>query len=169
LLYSFRDVIALRTVAYLRDDLSLQRIRRAVNSLRELGESGHLSEYRLVVSGNSVTWVTGAEEGIDLVGRPGQRVLASMVDILGEFENQRGVVVPAFFNPRPLIAVDRATLGGYPVVAGTRVPFDLVAELVRDGISPDDLHNYYPGVSPEAARQALDYWSYVERGTRSAA
>lgn len=41
--YSFRDVVALRTVAYLREDVSLQRIRRAVETLRHLGSREHLS------------------------------------------------------------------------------------------------------------------------------
>jgi DNA-binding transcriptional MerR regulator len=57
-LYSFRDVVALRTVAYLREEVSLQRIRRAVETLRNLGSREHLSRYRLVAEGGSVVWVT---------------------------------------------------------------------------------------------------------------
>ncbi|MGH2393840.1 MAG: DUF433 domain-containing protein, partial [Candidatus Limnocylindria bacterium] len=37
-LYSFRDVVALRSFVYLRRSHSLQAIRKAVNSLRQLGE-----------------------------------------------------------------------------------------------------------------------------------
>ncbi|WP_367124415.1 DUF433 domain-containing protein [Streptomyces phytohabitans] len=49
ILYSFRDVVALRICVQLREEASLQSIRRALNTLREdLGEGDHLSEYGLV-------------------------------------------------------------------------------------------------------------------------
>lgn len=41
---------------------------------------------------------------------------------------------------------------------GTRVPFDVVAELIYDGrIKPDEVASYYPGVSAAAASDALDF------------
>jgi DNA-binding transcriptional MerR regulator len=49
ILYSFRDVVALRTCVRLRQETSLQKIRLALNTLREdLGEREHLSSYVLV-------------------------------------------------------------------------------------------------------------------------
>jgi len=32
------------------------------------------------------------------------------------------------------------------VVSGTRVPYDLVAGLVRDGIPPENIKDYYPSL-----------------------
>jgi hypothetical protein len=82
-LYSFRDVVALRTVAYLREEVSLQRIRRAVETLRNLGSREHLSRYRLIADDGSVVWITEEDAddpagGVDLVLRPGQRVLVRL-------------------------------------------------------------------------------------------
>jgi DNA-binding transcriptional MerR regulator len=45
LLYSFRDVIALRTFVYLRGEHSLQKVRKAVSTLRDLGNREHLAAY----------------------------------------------------------------------------------------------------------------------------
>jgi len=167
-LYSFRDVVALRTVAYLREDVSLQRIRRAVETLRNLGSREHLSRYRLVADGGSVVWVTELDsadqaEGVDLVLRPGQEVLVGLEDVLSPFTNAAGIQVPDFTHPRPKLQVDADVLAGYPVVAGTRVPFDLVAGLVAWGVSVERVGDYYPGVGADAAAQAADYAAYVHR------
>ena len=167
LLYSFRDVVALRTVAYLREDVSLQRIRRAVETLRDLGSREHLSRYRLVADGGSVVWVTDDDAmnpagGVDLVLRPRQEVLVRLGDVLSPFTNAAGVRVPDFTQPRPKLQVDADILAGYPVVAGTRVPFDLVAGLVAGGVPAERVGDYYPGVGAAAAQQATDYAAYVD-------
>ncbi|MFI5567699.1 MerR family transcriptional regulator [Streptomyces sp. NPDC051740] len=47
-LYSFRDVLALRAFAHLRQDVSLQMIRKALANLKKIGEAEHLSSYSLV-------------------------------------------------------------------------------------------------------------------------
>jgi hypothetical protein len=53
--YSFRDVIALRTCVRLRQEASLQKIRRALDTLRvDLGLGDHLSSYRLVADGSTI-------------------------------------------------------------------------------------------------------------------
>ena len=54
-------------------------------------------------------------------------------------------------------------LAGYPVVAGTRVPFDLVASLVAGGVPVERVGDYYPGVGADAAAQAADYAAYVDQ------
>lgn len=161
--YSFRDVIALRTIAYLRDDVSLQKIRRAVANLRGLGERGHLAGYRLVALGDSIVLVDDDGEGLDLVAHPGQRLIVRMVDVLAPFENRQGLVVPDFLQPRPHIEVNDEILGGMPVIAGTRVPFEEVAGLLRDGVPAARVKEYFPHVSAQAAREAVDYADYVDR------
>lgn len=160
-LYSFRDVIALRTVAYLRDTASLQKIRRAVGNLRELGETNHLSTYRLVAVDGLIALVEGEQDAIDLVHQPGQRLIANMVDVLGEFDNFQGRHVPDLLRPRKRLQVDEGVLGGIPVIRGTRIPYDLVSELVADGIPEKRVRDYYPNVSAAAARDAVKYAAYV--------
>ncbi|WP_328915468.1 MULTISPECIES: DUF433 domain-containing protein [unclassified Streptomyces] len=160
-LYSFRDVLALRAFAHLRSDVSLQRIRKALVTLKSFGEVEHLSSYSLVAEGDTILLV-GDDHATDLVKRPGQRVIATMADILQEFAPRPGVVVPHLLQPKQNVSVDPETQGGQPVITGTRVPFDAVAELVEDGVPLERIGDYYPGVTAEAARDAVSFALYVD-------
>lgn len=166
LLYSFRDIIALRTFVYLREELPLQRIRKAVGNLRELGNTDHLSSYRLYSDGKSVLWSEDEDERglVDLYERPGQyRMKAVMRDILKPFKNRQGEQVVDLLHPRLHVQVDPEIKGGYPVVRNTRIPYDLVGGLVADGLPVDEVAYFYPPVDAEAARDAYDFYVYVER------
>lgn len=161
ILYSFRDVVALRTCVYLRKDSSLQRIRRAIANLRNLGELDHLSEYKLISDHDSIVLVKG-ESAVDLVRQPGQYVMAEMREVLSPFVNKSNVVVPALFRPREHIIVSPEVRSGHPVIAGTRVPYEQVADLLHDGVPLESIHDYYPAVDENAARDAFDFAAYVD-------
>jgi uncharacterized protein (DUF433 family) len=161
ILYSFRDVVALRTCVYLRKDSPLQRVRLALENLRSLGELGHLSEYTLVSDGGSIVLVKN-DQAIDLVRNPGQYVIAEMSDVLRPFINRNQVQVPALYRPREGIVVDPEVRSGHPVIAGTRVPYENVAELVADGVPAREIENYYPSVDAQAAEDAWDFAKYVD-------
>ncbi|WDV32069.1 hypothetical protein OIM90_14310 [Streptomyces sp. AD16] len=67
ILYSFRDVVALRICVQLREEASLQKIRRALNTLREdLGEWEHLSSYKLV-AGPDTIYLAEPDHAVDLI------------------------------------------------------------------------------------------------------
>lgn len=161
-LYSFRDVLALRAFANLRESFSLQALRRAVGNLRQLGEADHLSCYSFVADGDSIALYEDDAHGTDLLKRPGQRVIATLADIMEPFAPRPGVLVPHLLRPREHVRVDPETQGGLPVIAGTRVPFDEVAALLRDGVAPERIADYYPSVHASAARDARDFALYVD-------
>jgi uncharacterized protein (DUF433 family)/DNA-binding transcriptional MerR regulator len=160
-LYSFRDVLALRAFAHLREDVSLQKIRKALATLKRLGEAEHLSSYRLVADGDSIV-LAGDSHSTDLVTRPGQNVIVTLADVLEPFTPRPGVVVPHLLRPREHVTVDPDTQGGQPVITGTRVPYDAVAELVADGVPPEEISEYYPPVTPGAAQDAVAFALYVD-------
>jgi hypothetical protein len=83
-MYSFRDVIALRTFVFLRSrDIPLQKVRKAVHSLRKLGATDHLASYRLVPIGKNVAWRESDHEVHDLTSlQQSHPALAEMVDVL---------------------------------------------------------------------------------------
>lgn len=110
-LYSFRDLLALRSCVFLRQNVSLQKIRKAISNLRDLGEREHLSQYTLVSDGDTIVLVDG-EDATDLVRKPGQRVLAVLSDVFEPFAVREGVVVPGLFRPRQRLEVDPAMRGG---------------------------------------------------------
>lgn len=161
--YSFHDVVALRAFVYLRAKrVPLQRVRKAVHNLRQLGETEHLSSYQLVAVGKDVVWRVSDEVAMDLTRTPGNYVIAEMVDILASFQGANDRQVVALRTPKPGIEVDPDIRGGYPVIEGTRVPYDVVSSLFQDGIAPEDIVGYYPSVNPYAARGARDLAVYVD-------
>ena len=169
-LYSFRDLLALRTFVHLRQNASLQKIRTAISNLRDLGELDHLASYRLVSDlGGGIQLVQGPEAAIDLVRQPGQgQLLVVIGDVIEPFPVRPGVVVPHLLRPRTNLSVDPDTQGGIPVIIGTRVPYDAVAALMRENVPAEKVSDYYPSVSAPAARDALDFAMYVDSYGRTA-
>lgn len=159
--YSFRDVIALRTCVRLRQEASLQKIRRALDALRiDLGLREHLSSYQLVADGSTI-YLADSEHAVDLVRQKGNLVIHQFVEVLQPFYAQ-GRQIPALLEPREHVQVDPGVRGGEPVISGTRIPYDEVAALMRDGVAAEDIGEFFPQVSAAAARDALDFASYVD-------
>lgn len=166
-MYSFRDLAVLRTFAIIRGARSLQKIRRALQTLNEIGATEHLSAYTLELQGKKgiVLVRNDGREGVELVEKPGNLVtVLELGDVFKAFPLD-DIVVPDLFNPKDLISVDPEVRGGHPVVKNTRVPFELVAGLVKDGISPDEVQQFYPSVTAAAALDAAAFADDVERST----
>jgi uncharacterized protein (DUF433 family) len=164
LLYSFPDVVALRTFVFLREQASLQLIRKAVGALRDFGNLDHLSAYVLVSDGERIVLREPSGDAVDLTGAPGQyRVPGTMQDDFRRFTNRQGDTVVDLRKPRRRLCVDPETHGGYPVIAGTRLQFDLVSSLVDDGVAPEEVKAFYPSVGPAAARDATEFAHLVAR------
>jgi len=160
--YSFRDLLALRTCVRLRQTASLQKVRRAIGKLRDLGEVQHLASYWLESDrGGNIQLVRG-DEAIDLVAGGQHQLFAVLGDVIEAFPIRQGVVVPHLLQPRTRLSIDPEIQGGIPVISGTRVPYDAVGGLMREDVPADQIADYYPGVTPEAARDALDFALYVE-------
>jgi uncharacterized protein (DUF433 family)/DNA-binding transcriptional MerR regulator len=162
-LYSFQDVLALRTFVKLRENASLQKIRAAIGHLRNLGELGPLASYQLVSDRRGDIQLLTEDQAVNLTSKRGQLQLIAVIgDVIQPFAVRAGVVVPHLLQPRPLLAVDPETQGGTPVINGTRVPYDAVAGLMLDGVPAEQIEEYFPAVSAEAARDALDFARYVD-------
>jgi uncharacterized protein (DUF433 family) len=92
---------------------------------------------------------------LDVEAEPGTVVNEVLMgDILEPFETSNGKRVPAMERPRPHLQVSAHVLGGYPVVAGSRVPFHVVAGLADDGVEAHEIAAMYPSVPPAAVPDA---------------
>ncbi len=59
---------------------------------------------------------------------------------------------------RERIAIDPQVHFGKPCVAATRIPVQSVLELVREGISFDEIiRDYYPDLQPDDIRACVQY------------
>lgn len=157
-LYSFRDLVALRTVVRLRRETSLQAVRAAFNQLADMDLTDHPSRYRLIAQGKSIVLSLDDGRGIDLVAQPGHQVLATIEDIFKPFTTKQGRQVADFLRPRSHIEVREHRMGGWPTIEGTRIPYDTIALLVQDGdVTPDQVSRFYPTVTPDAVGDAVSF------------
>jgi uncharacterized protein (DUF433 family)/DNA-binding transcriptional MerR regulator len=159
-LYSWADIVAVRSIVYLRQVRSLPRIRKAVETLRRLDEHDweHLARYSLATTGDSIVVVTPKGEVLDVDAQPGTVMDPILLgDVLRGFRTDAGRDVPALRTPKPHLSVDPGVLGGYPVVVGTRVPYDVVASLADDGYSEAEIIQLYPTVKPGTVADARDF------------
>ncbi|MCT1710749.1 DUF433 domain-containing protein [Dietzia cinnamea] len=161
MLYSFRDLVALRAVSYLRAETSLQKIKRAFSNLTEFDLTDHPSQYEFATDGKSI--MVWTDDGyMDLVNRPGQVEFVTLADIFESFTNRAGREVVHFQRPRPHLRVDGGKLGGYPVIEHSRVPYDAVADLLAGGDVPvEEISEYYPRVTPAGALDAISFQQEV--------
>ncbi|MGW4370695.1 DUF433 domain-containing protein [Nocardia takedensis] len=168
-LYSFRDVVALRTMAKLRGEVSLQKVRKAFRALRDMDLTDHPSRYKLVTDQDSIFLVED-DGATDLVRHPGQQILVDLDDVLAPFVNMRKEQVVDFRRPRPHLQVREGRVGGWPTIADTRIPFDTIARLVDGGdIDPSEVKRFYPGVTAAAVADAVSFQKQIERiGGRTA-
>lgn len=162
-LYSFRDLVLLRTLAYLRAETSAQRVAKAFGALDLYDLTEHPSKYRFGTDGDTIVVETSGGQALDLVRRPGQVELFSFSEAFDMFTDFRGREVASLSKPAPGVEVLYGRMGGWPTIEGTRVPYDTIARLVDfQTINPEDVPNYYPSVSAEQALQAVDFDRKVE-------
>ena len=58
---------------------------------------------------------------------------------------------------REYVVRNEETLGGEPIVRGTRIPVYLLEELTEQGATEEELLADYPSLTPESLRAALIY------------
>jgi uncharacterized protein (DUF433 family) len=162
LLYSFRDVVALRTVVRLRAEASLQMVRRVFATMPALDFTEHPSRYRFGTDGSTIVVADESGNSVDMYAKPGQYEVVSLLDIYRPFRTRRGRTVVDFLHPRNRLEVHAGRMGGWPTIVDTRIPYDTIAELVSgDDVTFDQVGYYYPGVDAAAARDALDLYRVV--------
>ena len=151
---------------YLRQEKSLPKIRRAVATLRNLeaSEWTHLANYRLISTRTTIVVQTPSGDLLDLEKQPGTVLNeALMRDVLAPFKTRSGRLVPALGRPRPRIRTgfDPEVLGGYPVISGSRVPFDVIAQLAEDKLDSAEIAAIYPSVESDAVTDATAFAKQV--------
>jgi uncharacterized protein (DUF433 family) len=162
-LYSFRDVVALRTVVKLRSNVSLQKVRIALRTLGDLDLTEHLSTYSLVSDGDTVVLVEESRPPVDLVRQRGQQWILRLKDLFDEFETKSGARVVSLVHPRPHLEVREQRLSGWPTILGTRVPYDAVALMAEGGTTAERVQYFYPQATREAIADAVDLHREVTR------
>lgn len=61
----------------------------------------------------------------------------------------------------PRITLNPRIMAGKPVIAGTRIPVELIVRMVAQGIPEQEILAEYPRLQPEDIRAALTYAAQV--------
>jgi len=145
-LYSFVDLLALVVAAELRSrGTSLQHIRQIVAHLRSRGYDQPLTQLRFATLGNRVYFqhADGSWEG-DVAAD--QLVIHDVLNL----ELVRRRIIDGVRRDRTLAgAVEqrRGTLGGKPVLAGTRIPVDTVRRYLEAGRPVSEVLLAFPSLT----------------------
>lgn len=170
-LYSYSDVVALRTFARMRERMPLQKVRRSVAYvLGQLAEDAHISAetIRALPGGTSAVWIRD-DAYIDTVEHPGQPGFPeAMASIFRSFTTLHEREVPDLERPAPGLVINPGVRGGIPVAEGTRITFDLIAGLHDDGVSAAEIRELYPGVSETSVAGAVTFAHRVEEFAQAA-
>ena len=161
-IYSFRDIVGLRTLGELRDRfrVSLQQL-RAVGERLSCNYETPWSELRFYVQGNHLYF---HDPELDLrvsAIQPGQVPLAL------ELEDLEWVAKDTERRTQQLAERDKADvgkivrhrhlLGNRPVVAGTRIPTAAVWDFHQAGYTFDQIAEQYPRLTHEDIKQAVAF------------
>lgn len=171
-LWSFQDLLALRTVYWLRQPkkafevevkrTSMPKVRRALEKLRALDLS-------LFDEGRPVIGVTlQGDVVIDRQAMPlqlvnGQYLDRELINVLGPFEGLEGTRGPDLLWPRPTVQILPGKISGAPHVTGTRLPTQSLYALSQRGFSVEQLAKIYPFASREALVDSLSLEQQLER------
>lgn len=173
-LLSFEQLLMIRTVQHLRDNLqfSLQRITPAIEKLSTfVFESLFDDDWYMLRFFESVRGGIGVTDGVDrtIEVDTGQFVMPETFPKLEAFLaetrrdwERREVSIKGF----PHLVSNAGILGGSPTIKGTRIETAFVAYLAED-LSAEELRALYPYVAEEALSDAVRFES-LERETLAA-
>ena len=157
-IYSFEDVVGLRTLAMLRKDhsVSRQHLRKAAECLK--AHSGKpWSSLTLYVLNREVHFknpTTGKVEG----AVSGQ--LAVPIELASIADDMRAKAAELRVRRSDSIGrieQKRFTMRGVPVVAGTRIPISAIKSFADAGYNRDQIIEQYPSLTPDDVDAALAY------------
>lgn len=147
--YSFRDLVALRTIATLRKDhqVSLQHLREVATALAELGDN-LWSEQKLYVLNREV-YFTEPGTGLIRSAVSGQYSVIPIVDIVDDVADEVEQLRTRRREQIGQLTRNRSVAHNKWVVDGTRIPVEALLRLRADGYSREQILRKYPSLTAE--------------------
>ncbi len=158
-IYSFRDVVALRTLALLRRDVSLQQLRTLGRWLRQNYETPWASLEFAVDDGQ--VFFRDPDHGIWISAKPlGQTVMPYRIEtIAAEMESRLAKLRQRDPEDVGNIVRHRYIAHNQYVVAGTRIPAEIIWDYHVAGYSTDDILREYAELTRADVEAAIAFES----------
>lgn len=158
--YSFRDLVALRTLGELRNQrkIPLQTLRRFSKWLHR-HQSEPWATMRFATAGKEV--LVYDEQGRLVSGtKPGQGadvVPYPIQDVFSTVERDARQLNKRHPDDVGKIVRTRGVLGSSPRIAGTRIPTSTIWALHRDGVSIGSIVSRYPHLTKRDVEAAIEF------------
>ncbi len=164
-IYSFRDVVGLRTISILRKRyrIPLQNLRKAAEELSRY-KSAPWSDLQLYLFNDEVHFRepdTGQVRGV----KSGQYVNLPLRPIIEEVIQKSNLLRERAASELGRISRHRYVAHNAWVIAGTRIPIHAVVNFSNAGYSPEQIVAEYPTLTIKDVAAAL---KYAEKLTRAA-
>jgi uncharacterized protein (DUF433 family) len=156
--YSFRDVVALRTLEMLRvrNGVPLQHLRRVAEKLSHL-KTDLWTKTTLYVANRKVVF-SDPETGRPMEVVSGQYVMEyPLAKVIRETSNSIEAAGKRSRDQMGKVAKIRGINRNAPTIAGTRIPVASVQRLREDGYSVAQIVAEYPGLTEADIEAALRY------------
>lgn len=166
-LWSFGDLLALRTIYWLRHPKDerggqavpvtpMPKIRQALAQVREVAEQFSADDRQGIAVDRAGRLVV-LKHGQVVEVPDGQGVLgADLLDLTGPFAAEENIVGPDLKRPRPHLRIVPGKLGGSPHVEDTRLETEALGALERRGFDSARIYRLYPAVERGYVDEALD-------------
>ena len=181
-LWSFADLMALRTIYWLRQPKSatdgreiprskMRAVKQAITKLRELDlamfEGFEGARPNIVVSLDGDVLLDRIGEPLETVD--GQLIARLLIDVLAPFSTLEGLRGPDLSAPRPHLRIVPRKLSGAPHVVDTRVETQAIQALAARGYHVDKIVALYPFLTSEQVRESIDLETQLARNIEARA
>lgn len=160
-IYSFRDVVGLRTIARLRSQYrtSHQELRKVAEELARRGYD-HWADTKLYVVNRQVHFQPPESTKVEGVW-DGQLAMLPVIDVIQDVKERVALLRHRGTEQRGRIERHRYVGRNSPVIAGTRIPIAAIRRYQEAGYSVQHILSEYPTLTEEDVKAALSYQERV--------
>jgi uncharacterized protein (DUF433 family) len=164
-IYSFKDVVGLRTIAVLMKEyhVSFQELQRVAAELVKRGYN-HWAELKLYVVKRQVHFRRPGTRDVEGVW-DGQLAMLPIIDVIADVEKRVQELHKRTDQQRGRVEQHKHVVRNAPVIAGTRIPTAAIRRFREAGYSIEQIIRQYPTLTAEDIKGAL---AFEERLARSA-
>lgn len=161
--YSFRDLVGLRTIAKLRETVPLQELRKVGEWLKREHETPWAS-LRFFRSGRSVHFRDPKTGDVIAANPEDQRVCIELEEIANEVRELIAARRRRSLSEEGKVERKRRVVRSRPVLAGTRIPVDAIWNFHEAGYSTEQIIVEYPTLTAKDVVAAIKYKSAKKTG-----
>jgi uncharacterized protein (DUF433 family) len=154
-IYSFRDVVGLRTVAVLMKDyrVTLRHLKDTADRLAKKGYE-HWADVKLFVVNGQVHFRNPGTDEVEGL-KDGQLAMLSIIDVITDVEKRVVELQRRSTFQHGRVEHHKYVARNADVVAGTRIPTAAIRRYSEAGYSPEDILKEYPTLTKADVEGAL--------------